>query len=202
MEHRRTSPEQARLAAGSDQLQETRQASCGPRFEIDDGALSRNAHGARQALSALTLAMLVAVGGVGFFHKVLPQIIQAEKAKQAANGKKLAAKKLQPAVAPPLVAGVAAAPNAADLADAEEDLNVAQDPPEERLRKFKERRAEQWLRHQEFIERHRRRHEEAVDAFRGLPGGVDRLDPSTPDPQQKGPFFQPPPKIQFKELCG
>jgi hypothetical protein len=204
-------------AVSGDKLKETQPSWQGPRFELDDGPNSNYGLGIRRTLSTLTLATLIVVGGIGFFHKVLPQIIEANKLKQAAKAKKPAAHEARP----PVVNGpgvAAAQPNAAEPNEdavrkfdeqqreaAEDALSAAQERLQEHLRQFEERRAEHWRRHQEFIERHRNRHEEAIGGQQGLPDGFDRENSEDVNSLQKGPSSpsQPPmPQIRFKNLRG
>ena len=182
----------------------------GPRFEIDDGAAPAEWPGIGRVLSTLTLATLFVVGGLGFLHKVLPQMIEAEVAKQA-KAKKAAGKKDHSGDSDKTARGLAGAPpKPAGAPDATEEAEVAR-AAEEAMRRFLEhqrqraedglnaaeeelerRRAEQWRRHEEFIERHRRWHDGIGGGFRGFPAPGEAWG--------KGPPARSAPQVRIKEL--
>jgi hypothetical protein len=163
----------------------------GPRFELDDGPSADVRFGIRRTLSALTLAALVVVGGVGFFHKMLPQFIEANKPKQAAKGKVPRIKNPQPANRDP-----------ADKAAKKRDDRHDQDADEEEILAAQAQIEERWRRHDEFVERRRKRHQEAFDGLRRFPNGFDRVAPEPADSFWKGPPSKPSGEIRFKELTG
>jgi hypothetical protein len=164
-------------SVGADGSVETRSAWNGPRFELDDGPNVNVSLGIRRTLSALVLTSLIVVGGVGFFHKILPKIIEANKAEQAAKAKKPAVKNDRPAAdepadMPEVQPEVAEAANE-EMRELDEEqrqavddaLNSIQDQLQENLQG----------QYQEFIERRRRRFDETID-------GSNRIVPDNPEP--------------------
>ena len=168
--------------------QSGRQPWQGPRFEIDDAASGMRLGGIRRMLSLLTLVTLFVVGGVGFLHKVLPQMIEKEVAKQA-NGKKKA----------PPAADAVEAPNADEAArgekqhaDEEEASDVERAEFDEPWGEIGQNQAEQLQWHLDFVERHRRRHEDEVDRRYEIFYDLDVW--------RMGPPDKSPPKVQIKPL--
>lgn len=167
--------------------QPERQPWQGPRFEIDDPAAPPRRSGLRRVLSTLTLVTLFVVGGVGFLHNVLPQMIEKEVAKQA-NGKKKA---------PP--ADAVEAPNADQAARGERqhaDEEVASDADHAEFDghsgEIGRGQAERLRWHLEYDELHRRRRDDEVD---GRIGVFNDFDARWTRPADKSP-----PNFQVKPL--
>lgn len=189
MKNRQASLQHAEPSGDVDNVDVLQPRWQGPRFELDDGPSADFRFGIRRTLSALTLASLIAVGGVGFFHKIVPQFIEANKPKQAAKRDLPRIKNPQPADR--------------DLADKQAKKRVErqnQDADDEEILAAQAQFEEHWRRRDEFIARRRKRHQEAFDGLRRFPDGFDRAAPEPGDSFWKGAPMKPSGEIRFKEL--